>query len=170
MRGAVGGGLLAFCLASAAGAQTPLVQTQPGHLPPLPAEGGQLVPAQPLVGYPLRSQVLLRNPGAAWNAFGRVDQGLSDACAAHRFTERINLQYRAIFERKDILGVAFGNGTNLVDADRRAQPDMIYLFRHGDSTACVVLVMTQVEFKRANDPNANPSSGAAAKARAKASP
>ena len=48
------------------------------------------------------------------------------------------MRFRAIYGN-GILGVAFGYGLNLVDPDGLARPDMVYLFRNGNSSGCSVL-------------------------------
>jgi len=137
--------------ASVAAAQQPLVRTEPDHLPPVPQGGYELPLAPPLTHFPLRPQMVILNTKLDWRKTGRIDKDLSLACAARAFKEREAMQYRAIFTGTEVLGVAFGNGTNLVDVNKKAEKDKIYLFRHGDSTACVVIVLTRDEWLAAND-------------------
>lgn len=134
-------------------AEQPLSRTEPEHLGPVPPGGRNLPLSPPVVEFPMRPQMVVLDSTQNWRKVGRIDKGLSDACANRRFIERFNLQFRAVFEKKDVLGVAFGNGANLYDADRRADKDKVYLFRNGDSTGCVVIVLTREEVKAANDAN-----------------
>jgi len=142
---------LPLAAVSVAAAQQPLARTETGHLPPVPQGGYELPPAPPLTHFPLRPQMIILNTKLDWRKTGRIDKDLSLACAARVFRERSAMQYRAIFSGTEVLGVAFGNGTNLVDDKKKAERDKIYLFRHGDSTACVVVVLTRDEWLAAND-------------------
>lgn len=143
--------LLLLLAAASAGAEAPLSRTTPSHLPPIPPGGYELPLAPPLMQFPLRPRMVILTSSQPWRKFGRIDKKLSEACAARSFTERFPMQYRAVFEKKDILGVAFGHGANLYDAGALAERDKIYLFRNGDSTGCVVVVMTPDELKAANE-------------------
>lgn len=146
--------------ASVAAAQQPLARTESGHLPPVPQGGYELPLAPPLTHFQLLPRMIILNTKLDWRKTGRIDKDLSLACAARAFRERNAMQYRAIFSKTEVLGVAFGNGTNLVDEKRKAERDKIYLFRHGDSTACVVVVMTRDEWLAANDRSgATPAAG-----------
>lgn len=134
-----------------ASADEVLTRTQPDHLPPVPEGGYQLPLAPPLTHFPIRPQMVILNTKLDWRKIGRIDKDLSLACADRAFMERDQMQYRAVLANTEVLGVAFGNGTNLVDQKRKAERDKIYLFRHGDSTACVVVVLTREEWLAAND-------------------
>ena len=114
------------------------VRSNPGHLRPPPDDDPNfdLYAPQRWAKTPL---VVMRSK-AEWRTAGKLDRALSNACAAHRFLEIIPMLYRAVFV-DDVLGVAFGHGLNLRDLDRKAKPDMIYLFRFGGTTGCEVVTM-----------------------------
>ena len=132
-------------LSAAAGsalAQTQLDRSQPGHLPPVPPGGYELPLAPPVMRFPLPPQWVVINSKLDWRKFGgKINKKLSDACTLGQFGERLRMRYRAVFQR-DVFGVAFGHGLNLIDFKKLADRKMIYLFRNGDSTACQVLEMT----------------------------
>ncbi|WP_180286224.1 hypothetical protein [Azospirillum oleiclasticum] len=149
--------LAAFALLSttAAAQQPPLTRTEPGHQPPVPPGGYQLPLAPPVTKFPLPPQYVVIRSTQDWRKAGKVDKDLSRACANREFTQLFPMQYRAIFQT-DVLGVAFGHGTNLRDPKKRADRRKIYLFRNGDSTACVVLAMDNEDLRLLND---NPAAG-----------
>lgn len=138
-----------FLWASGALAEQPLSRTEPSHMSPVPPGGYELPLAPPLTQFPMRPQMEILNSQRAWNQTGVIDKDLSFLCSQRRFVERAPMQFRAIFEKKDVLGVAFGNGTNLYDVDKKAKPGMVYLFRNGDSSACTVVALTVQELKTA---------------------
>lgn len=120
----------------------PLETTSPGHMPPVPPGGYELPLSPPVVRFPLPPQWVTIQSQEDWRKSGaKVNKKLSAACALGRFSELLPLRYRAVF-RRDVFGVAFGHGLNLSDPDRLARRDMIYLFRDGDSTNCMVAEMT----------------------------
>lgn len=132
--------LLALLLAAPAAAQTPLQRTDPGHQPPVPPGGYDLPLSPPVMRFPMPPQLVIVRSNEDWRTFGTVVKPLSDACAARRFREQLPKRFRAIF-RGEVLGVAFGHGLNLVDPDKKADRSKIYLFRNGDSTACMVIAI-----------------------------
>lgn len=136
--------------ATAARSQTPLDRTEPGHQPPVPPGGYELPLAPPVTSFPLPPQYLFIRSKEDWRKAGKVDKDLSRACANRQFTERFPMQYRAIFQT-DVLGVAFGHGTNLRDPKKLADRKKIYLFRNGDSTACLVLVIDNNDARLLNN-------------------
>jgi len=115
-------------------------RTDPRHMPPLPPGGYDLPLSPPVVQFPLPPQWVTIRSKEDWRKAGRIDKKLSDACAARKFRQLLPMRFRAVF-RTDVLGVAFGHGLNLVDEGKLADKKMIYLFRNGDSTACVVVAM-----------------------------
>lgn len=152
--------MLAVVLVSGgAAAEEPLSRTDSRHMSPVPPGGYELPLAPPLTQFPMRPQMEILNSKRGWNQTGTIDKELSVLCAQRRFVERTPMQFRAIFEKKDVLGVAFGNGTNLYDIDKKAKPGMVYLFRNGDSTACTVVALTMQELKVAQT-QAGPAKGA----------
>lgn len=140
---------------AAAQQQAPLTRTAPGHQPPVPPGGYQLPLAPPVTRFPLPPQYVVIRSKQDWRKAGKVDKDLSRACANRQFTQLFPMQYRAIFQT-DVLGVAFGHGTNLRDPKKLADRRKIYLFRNGDSTACVVLAMDNEDVRVLND---NPAPG-----------
>jgi hypothetical protein len=159
-------GLAFLAAAGAAHAEQPLSRSQPSHMSPVPPGGYELPMAPPLTRFPMRPQAVVLNSLTGWRDVGRIDPALSQACGERRFTERFAMQFRAIFEKKDVLGVAFGNGANLNDSGKLAQADKIYLFRNGDSSACTVVELSPEELtalqsgaalsKRGTQPGARP--------------
>ena len=115
-------------------------RTNPRHMPPLPPGGYDLPLSPPVVQFPLPPQWVTIRSKEDWRKAGRIEKKLSDACAARRFRQQMPMRFRAVF-KTDVLGVAFGHGLNLVDEDKLADKKMIYLFRNGDSTGCVVVAM-----------------------------
>lgn len=146
---------VALLSATAAAQQPPLTRTEPGHQPPVPPGGYQLPLAPPITKFPLPPQFVVIRSTQDWRKAGKVDKDLSRACANRQFTQLFPMQYRAIFQT-DVLGVAFGHGTNLRDPGKLADKKKIYLFRNGDSTACVVLAMDNQDVRLLND---NPAPG-----------
>lgn len=124
----------------------PVQRTDPNHLPPVPPGGYDLPLAPPVVRFPLPPQWVTIRANQDWRKTGTIDKGLSAACAARSFREVQPLRFRAIF-KGEVLGVAFGHGLNLHDSDKRADRKMIYLFRNGDSSACVVLAMRNEDLR-----------------------
>ncbi|MGQ9365576.1 hypothetical protein [Azospirillum sp. ST 5-10] len=140
----------------------PLERTDPHHLAPVPPGGYDLPLAPPVMRFPLPPQWVTIRSDEDWRSAGRIDKELSKACAERRFREMVPMRFRAVFGR-DVLGVAFGHGLNLSDAGKLADPRMIYLFRNGDSTGCVVVAMTNEDarvLQRTAGP-ATPARGAA---------
>ncbi|WP_051340552.1 hypothetical protein [Azospirillum halopraeferens] len=137
-RAALAGLLL---LAAPAARSGPLERTDPGHMAPLPPGGYDLPLSPPVMRFPLPPQWVTIRVNQDWRTAGRIDKELSKACAERRFRELLPMRFRAIFKR-DVLGVAFGHGLNLRDEGKLADPRMIYLFRNGDSTGCIVVAMT----------------------------
>lgn len=131
-------GLLTVMTVAMADAQTRLERTEPGHLRPPPPGGYDLPLAPPVVSFPLPPEWVTIRSDEDWRKAGRIDKELSRACSLGDFHETLRLRFRAYY-KKDILGVAFGYGLNLTDLRKLADPKMIYLFRNGDSTGCVVL-------------------------------
>lgn len=154
-----------LCAPVAATAQQPLARTEPGHLPPVPQGGYELPLAPPLTHFPMRPRMTVLNTKLDWRKVGRIDKDLSLACADRDFIERDAMLYRAFFADTEVFGVAFGWGVNLVDRKKKSEKDKIYLFRHGDSTACVVIVLTREELaaidsRATTPPPAKPGAGA----------
>lgn len=138
LRVALSAGLILLALAPSVFAADRLEKTSPGHLPPVPPGGYELPLSPPVVRFPLPPQWVTIRSQEDWRSFGaKVNKKLSAACAMGRFTEHLPLRYRAVF-KNDVFGVAFGHGLNLDDSDKLARRDMIYLFRDGDSTSCMV--------------------------------
>lgn len=133
-------------VSGAASADPPLQRTDPQHLRPVPPGGYDLPLAPPVMRYPLPPQLVVIRADQEWRKAGKVEKKLSDACAARSFREVAPLRYRAIF-KKDVLGVAFGHGLNLHDPDKLADRKMIYLFRNGDSTGCIVVAMNNEDLR-----------------------
>ena len=121
--------------ATAAG---PLERTSPMHLAPVPPGGYDLPLSPPVVPFPLPAQWVTINSDLDWRQAGRIDPKLSQACANRTFLQQRPLRFRAVYKGQ-VLGIAFGHGLNLRDPDKLADPRMIYLFRNGDSSGCVVL-------------------------------
>lgn len=145
--------LLAALVASdpvAAQQHGPLTRTEPQHLGPVPPGGYQLPMSPPVVQFPRPPQLVVIRSTQDWRQAGQVSKELSRACAQRRFREYYPRRFRAIF-KTEVLGVAFGHGVNLVDRDGKADRRMIYLFRNGDSTACVVIAMTNEDARVLND-------------------
>lgn len=145
-------------------AQTPLERTSPSHQAPVPPGGYNLPLAPPVMRFPLPPQLVIVRSNEDWRKFGTVVKPLSDACAARQFREQLPKRFRAIF-KGEVLGVAFGHGLNLVDPDKKADKSKIYLFRNGDSTACMVIAIDNQDLNllRALAPDAG-SAGSAAPA------
>ncbi|CAK0759154.1 conserved hypothetical protein [Azospirillaceae bacterium] len=116
------------------------VRTDPHHLLPPPHFEDRSRPADRLTNYGQTPRVVLRSD-EIWRKGGSIDSKLTSACAARQFRETVPLLYRAVF-KDEVLGVAFGHGVNLTDTKKLADPRKIYLFRHGDSTGCLVLSRT----------------------------
>lgn len=153
---------LSVALAVPAAAQTPLSRTEPGHMAPVPPGGYDLPLAPPVMRFPLPPQLVIVRTKEDWRKIGTVMKPLSDACAARRFREQLPKRFRAVF-KGEVLGVAFGHGLNLVDQDRKADPRKIYLFRNGDSTACMVIAIDNQDLNllRALEPDAGTAGSAA---------
>jgi len=124
----------------------PLQRTDPQHLAPVPPGGYDLPLAPPVVRFPLPPQWVTMRSDLDWRKAGRIDKKLSEACAARSFRELQPLRFRAVF-KGEVLGVAFGHGLNLYDPDKQADRKMIYLFRNGDSSSCVVVVMQNEDLR-----------------------
>ena len=137
----------ALAMAVVPAAAAPMDKTAPGHMAPVPPGGYELPLAPPVMRFPLPPQWVVIKSEQDWRkAGGRINKKLSDACALGHFGERLPMRYRAVFQR-DVFGVAFGHGLNLVDAKKLAERKMIYIFRNGDSTACQVMEMTNQDAK-----------------------
>ena len=129
-------------------------RTEPGHLHPPPEDPPTFEQTAPM-WWPKKPQVVTR-ANKSWRTAGKVDRALSQACSNHRFTERIFMLFRAVYV-DDVLGVAFGHGLNLYDPDHKAKPELIYLFRFGSTTGCLVLTTKNLDPAAAPaDPGAKP--------------
>jgi len=143
---------LAVILAVPAQAAGPVSRSDPQHLPPLPPGGVDLPLAPPVVRFPLPPQWVTMRSEQDWRTAGRIDPELSAACSARTFRQQEPLRFRAIF-KGEVLGVAFGHGLNLHDPKKLADRQKIYLFRNGDTSGCVVVVMDNGD-PRVLDPQA----------------
>ncbi len=115
-------------------------RTAPGHMAPV--EPGRDLPiAPPMVHFAMPPQWMTIRSNEDWRKAGNFEKELSKDCAARRFREIESMRFRAFFQG-EVLGVAFGHGLNLHDPGKKADRQMIYLFREGDSTACTVLSMS----------------------------
>lgn len=111
-------------------------------MPPVPPGGYELPLAPPVMRFPLPPQWVVIKSKEDWRkAGGKANKKLSDACALGYFGERLRMRFRAVFQR-DVFGVAFGHGLNLNDPKKLADRKMIYMFRNGDTTGCLVMEMT----------------------------
>jgi hypothetical protein len=138
---------VACCSAPFFPAWAQMDRTTPGHMPPVPPGGYELPLAPPVMRFPLPPQWVVIRSNQDWRkAGGKMNKKLSDACALGHFGERLPMRFRAVFQR-DVFGVAFGHGLNLVDPKKLADRKMIYIFRNGDSTACQVMEMTNKDAK-----------------------
>jgi hypothetical protein len=146
---AMAAAVAAAVTATPAGAGGPITRTEPGHLAPIPP-GRDLPLLPPVVPYPPPPQLVFLRTGEDWWKAGKIEKDLSRACAARDFRELLPMRYRAVF-KTDILGVAFGHGVNLYDPDKRGKRKLIYLFRHGDSTDCTVVSMTNRDARVLDD-------------------
>ena len=135
---------LAFALlgGGAAPAAEP-TRTNPGHMVP-PPEDDPHFEAYRLLMLPKKPQVVKRDNKTDWRKAGKMDKSLTKACRAGRFREWEPLLFRAIYSG-EALGVAFGHGLNLRDADHLAKPDTIYLFHDGGTAACEVMTTKNLD-------------------------
>lgn len=149
-----GAGMLVGAGGSAS-ANGPLRRDDPAHLGPVPPGGYNLPMAPPVTPFPLPPQFVMIRSTEDWRSLKKVDPELSRACANRTFRERIGKRYRAVFQ-KDILGVAFGHGDNLYDPKGLADRRKIYLFRNGDSTGCLVIVIDNQDARALDNADAPP--------------
>ncbi|NYZ10955.1 hypothetical protein HL658_00210 [Azospirillum sp. RWY-5-1] len=133
---------LALLLALLAGPG--LAEQRLGLVPP--SDGTSLRPPMRTYGIPefhpprtqyRRSQVVYKLPDGLRGIATR-DRRLSDLCRRGAFVQRIDGFYwaRAADRR---YGVAFGNGTNLLDAQSQRAPGKVYFFEDQDSRCSVYI-------------------------------
>ncbi|MEE3626775.1 hypothetical protein UCD39_22820 [Nitrospirillum sp. BR 11752] len=121
-----------------------LAQPQPGHMGAGPYDPSP----PPAVALPLppphtQSRIVYAFAGPAARMM-TVSRELSDACRRGRFTQRINMLYRAFGTKETPLGVAYGTwAINLVDPDRKREAGTVYFFDKQDTARCTVYTARQ---------------------------
>jgi len=77
-----------------------------------------------------------------------VSRELSAECRRGRFIQRIDMQYRAFGPGERPLGVAYGKwALNLVDPQRRRNPELVYFFDKQDTARCTVYTARMAEIR-----------------------
>ncbi|WP_145729696.1 hypothetical protein [Nitrospirillum pindoramense] len=121
-----------------------LAQPQPGHMGAGPYDPSP----PPAVALPLppphtQSRIVYAFAGPAARMM-TVSRELSDACRRGRFTQRVNMLYRAFGTKETPLGVAYGTwAINLVDPDRKREAGTVYFFDKQDTARCTVYTARQ---------------------------
>jgi hypothetical protein len=96
-----------------------------------------------LAGSAAAEEITVLTSKAPYWKVGPRDDKLSRACSLGRFNQRRPGSLVARFVGKEgygVLGVAKGNGVNLLDPDRKAKPREDYFFIDHGTTNCKVLV------------------------------
>ena len=119
------------------------MRTKSGHMVPPPEDDPHFEEYRLLL-LPKKPQVVMRDNKKDWRKAGKMDKALTRACRAGRFREWEPLLFRAIYSG-EVLGVAFGHGLNLRDADHLAKPNLIYLFHDGGTAGCEVMTTQNLD-------------------------